>query len=283
MSTDTIRTYCAQHLGDNLVHLNFLRRLAAAHPAGRFVHAARAKYLPQLIQLVQDLPNLSLLDIRSTSLPAEATGLTPAAHGGASDHSGCAWLNAWRGAQGYWHTHPHRLDFVAFHLAWFADFASWLGLPDPIAGDPTRLLFDYPAIADFTVYAPFDVLVINSRPLSGQAHDAPPAALDRLAADLAGAGRRVVTTAPVTPGIPCTQRQGLTVTAIGGLSVAAAAIVGYATGPAWPTWCVANHARATLRLRLVLSDAEQVSLSPSTQHCTTVPEARRVLQVSGLL
>src|SRR5262249_3599769 len=50
----TVRTFIEWHLGDNLIHLHFLRRLAAANPGVRFIHAAQAGYLGQMAEMVTD-------------------------------------------------------------------------------------------------------------------------------------------------------------------------------------------------------------------------------------
>lgn len=52
-----IKTFCDYHLGDNLIHLNFFRRLAVANPNSNFIHAAPAEQVWQLKKVVSDLGN----------------------------------------------------------------------------------------------------------------------------------------------------------------------------------------------------------------------------------
>src|SRR5256885_13686177 len=93
------RTFNAYHLGDNLIHLNFLRKVALANPDRRFVHYAQWNYLGQLGEVVVDIPNIELADF-NYMMPADA-------------------IDSWRGANGFWYSHPNRNDFVAFHIEWF--------------------------------------------------------------------------------------------------------------------------------------------------------------------
>ena len=51
-------TFNEWHLGDNLVHLNFLRRLAVEHPDFQFIHACRIDYHEPLKPVVWPLTNL---------------------------------------------------------------------------------------------------------------------------------------------------------------------------------------------------------------------------------
>lgn len=247
----TVHTFNAYHLGDNLVHLHFLRAMAKAYPDVYFTHGAPDAHLGQLYPLWQDRPNL-----RVTSISATPPGA----------------LNAWRGTDAHWYHHPKRLDFCSYHLeAWFPVLAQRMGLLSPLKRRED-LQFDYPALhrdedrgqmTDQTSPSA-DILVINSAPMSGQCSHYDPAAFDRLISALRAAGHVVAHTAPSPAGNFCTLDRKMDITAIGRLSQTVKAVVGVSTGPMWTTMNLWN--RATVKLRLYLIDAEQVCISPNTVH-----------------
>jgi hypothetical protein len=253
MTTHT--THCALRLGDNLAHLHFLRSLAQCRLGHQFIHYAHRHYLPQMIEVVCDLPNIQLRDLRYK--PADVSS-----------------IDAWKNAGQFWETHDYRNDYAAFCLEFFAKLAGEMGLHSPFS-KPSDLLFDYPALLDYG-HDPIDVLVVNSPPLSSQWMGYDGAALDRLALDMFERGQRVVTTHPVR-GLPCTLPN--TVTAIGGVSIKAKCIVMVSTGPSWPTFNV----WARDALRIVLIDQERIELTSHTEHCRTVDHAREILTAAEYL
>lgn len=257
----TIRTHCALRLGDNLAHLHFLRGLAKRYPDVHFVHAAHLCYLQQMIEVVADLPNLQLRDIRHS-------------HHELSH-------NAWKNAGGFWESHELKNDYANFMLAWFDVLAQRLGLESPFER-PEDLLFDYPALAQGeTRFEPIDFLIVNSTPQSGQWRNYNRAQLTDLISQLSKR-HKVVTTEPCGLRVPCTANTlGFSVTNIGQLSQCAKNIVMVSTGPSWPTFNVWN--KDSVEFRLILIDHEVIGLSKRTEQCATVPEALRVLKVRGLL
>ncbi len=259
------RTHNAYHIGDNLVHLHFLRKVALANPDRQFVHAAQWQCLKQLADIVSDVPNLTLTDFNY---------LTP------SDS-----IDAWRGANQFWYSHPDRLDFVKFHVeAWFPLLADRMNVENPIkcAED---MLFDYPALVAGTNlldHPPFDILLINSAPCSGQFASFSEWQLGILAGDLAEKGSSVISTAP-TPctKVQCTQDTRLSITDIGHLSLHCHTIVMVSTGPSWTCFNIWNQ--NSVKLRIILLDSERIHLSPNTMHCARIEEAAEVLKKAGLL
>jgi hypothetical protein len=264
-----IATFNALHLGDNLVHLHFLRALARRHPDIHFTHGAPAEHLGQLDPLVVGLPNLQLVDIGDVGQGA---------------------INAWRGAGGHWYAHPQRLDFVAYHLAWFRHLAGQMQLETPFhcAAD---LLFDYPALSPSLsayVLKPTTFLLVNSVPQSGQWSGYNLAAWAYLAAQLIRAGHTVTTTQPLQlagyPGpLPCTRDAPLSVTGIGRFSHSehVRCIIGCVTGPMWPTLNIYNCHRVH---RIHLLDHERVDLIPEhTVHTNSLSLVPELLRDRGLL
>ncbi len=267
------RTHCALRLGDNLCHLHFMRKLAQRYPADHFVHFAHRQYLTQIVDMVSDLENLKLRDLESVS-----------------DGSGDYWtmkpdsslgsIDAWKNAHGFWEHHGDKNDWVRFSLHHFEVMAVQMGLKTPLV-TPNDLLFDYPALrANPARQTPFDILVVNSVPMSGQLPGFSHGEMESLVINLA-ARHHVVTTSHVTENIPCTASTGLTVTQIGNLSRFCKYIVMVSTGPSWPTFSVFN--KDTVEYRLILLGTERINLTPNTEHVASVAEARNALVKRGLL
>jgi hypothetical protein len=261
------RTHNGYHLGDNLVHLNFLRKVALAHPDRQFVHAAQWQYEKQLKDVISDVPNIKL----------EHFGyMTPALS-----------IDSWRGAGGFWYNHEHRNDFVKFHTDfWFPYLASQMGVDNPIQS-AKDMLFDYPTILH-GLNGKFpngcDVLVINSPPGSGQFSGYNGYALAELASAISANGFKVVATAELPShivNVETTVKAGLTATQIGSLSIHCHSILMVSTGPSWSTFNIWNQ--DTVLNRIILLDSERVWLSPNTIHCSNIAEAGNVLKESGLI
>lgn len=264
------RTHCAVRLGDNLLALHLLRGFAKAHPEHRFVHYAHLQYVSQLIEVVCDLPNLQVCDLESVSNPAPYWEMEPRQLLGSVD--------LWKNAGGFWENHPLKLDYAQFALALGVKVGAQLGLSSPWRC-VQDLAFDYPALLAGKA-KPFDVLVVNSAPQSGQVgYNAQE--MTALVAELA---RRyvVVTTAPTgIAGVGCTLHQGMTVTGVGILSRFCRVIVMVSTGPSWPTINVFN--RESVEHRVILLEHERVELAPNSVHVSNAAEARKVLQLRGVL
>jgi hypothetical protein len=263
----TTRTYIQWALGDNLMFLNFLRKVARAYPDRTFIHHALNQHLTQLRDVVEDVPNIKL---------EEHTHMTPT-------DALCAWI----GADRYWYSHANRNDFVVFYLDWFARLANQMQVKNPIR-DVENMLFDYPAILKpvppaFNGY--FDVLVVNSAPGSGQFSEFNAYAMAALANEIAAKGRKVISTAPVPPGetasVLSTTTESLSVTQIGQLSLHCPTILMVATGPGWPTFNVWNQ--ESVKTRIIFLTEQWVNLSPNTHHCRSIAEASPILKQHGLL
>lgn len=266
----TIHTHNDFHLGDNLVVLNFLRRLAFDYPKHEFVHAANLCHIPQLADVVKDVPNIRIVDIEARD-----------------KNSLDLWKNAGAGTPqgGFWEGHPLKEDFVWFHVAWFSHVTQIMGLDNPIKR-ASSLLFNFPALVDSEHILRdqrFDFLFINSRPCSGQlpAYDSIDY-FDGLITKLVAAGHNVVCTQPTeVEGVTCTKDVGLTVAQIGNISIHTPYIVGVATGPMWPTFNVWNQ--ASVKLRLILLEGENLNIDPEAVQVTNIQRATEVLRGRGLL
>jgi len=289
MQTKLIRTHNSYHLGDNLVHLHFLRKVALANPDCQFVHAARWQYRRQLEPVVADIPNIKLSEIDHDpfyhypfdgSTAFHHISHQSPTHPKVFSHERS--VNAWRGAHlpphhtGFWYEHPDRNDFAKFHLeAWFPLVCERMEVENPMR-TPADMLFDYPALQiPVPDLVPFDVLVINAPPGSGQFQEFSSHEMDQIIDDLEEKGNRVVVSGSGTP------NPFFSVTQIGQMSLHCHTILMVSTGPSWPTWNVWNQ--DGIKLRVILLDNERVNLGANTWHCSNVADARNVLKNAGLL
>lgn len=253
-----ITTFSDVRLGDNLAHLHFLRKVAQLNTGATFEHAAHACYLPQLIDVVADLPNIVLRDIRYISQKKA--------------------INAWKNRGRFWEQHPLRNDYGPFMLDWFRELASDMGTQSPFKTE-SDLLFDYPAIKDVSCEK-FDILLVNSEPLSGQWRTMDIGGVDQLAIELSER-HKVITTRPVRPYIPCTQSMHLSVTGIGGISRFCRAIIMVSTGSSWITFNIYN--RKSVDLRVIFLEEERINIALNTFTTNSVNFARERLREEGLL
>jgi len=233
-------THCALRLGDNLAHLHFIRHLALLHPEDRFVHYAHAPYLFQLKDVVRDLRNVVLMDL-DTNGHGDYWRMVP--NGGGS-------IDAWKNAGGFWINHPLKNYYAEFFIEFFHHLSARMGLESPFT-KTEDLLFDYPCLhdpSDNATCAPFDFLVINSNPMSGQASGFLPVEMSSL---------------------------------IGRLSQSCKYILMVSTGPSWPTFNVWNV--DSVKKRVVIIDSEIIGLSKNTEQVRTVHQARLALVTAGIL
>jgi hypothetical protein len=289
-------SYNRFHLGDNFIHLHFLRHLALSYPGHTFIHAVKEACLGQLGECIEDMKNVLLFPLAEMER-----------------HLDRGWINAWKNAgcemgpdapfaPGFWDTHPRRNDFSCFYLELFGILSRQMGLESPFR-QPADLWFDYPKIregrnsakilGDVSANRPgppaFDFLVVNSVPLSNQLRALrDPDHLTPLIEELARAYRVIVTNPlnrppSASPGPPiwCTQDYGLSLTDIGTLSLHCPYLLMVSTGPSWPTFNVWN--RDTVKLRIILLDAEQLNLGGNTVQAGTREAARAILVEHGLL
>jgi len=250
-----IHTHNGLRLGDNLIQLNFLRRLSLANPELEITHY----YNPSFCKVEELDP-----------LRTERIFLRPISEAPAES------IDSWRNAGGHWERHPDKLNFAQFHLDWFAELASRMGVKNPIS-TVDDLLFDYPALDSFISMTPdFDAVVINSPGLSGQFQNFNPEHFRTLVSRLVAKGHRVVTTEPT--GL-CPAFDGKNVTWIGAIAAKAKLIVGTSTGPSWPCFNVHNR----LATHIMCADVENVVLTPrgrvarSPHHAISILEELEIL------
>jgi hypothetical protein len=231
-----IHTYNEYHLGDQLVHLHYLRKVCEDNPHLEFTHHCNLAHHEQLRPLIEDMP----IQIADLYVPAGA-------------------INAWIGHANFYYEHPHRADWVKFMLAWFERLSSVLEVNSPIACRE-ELLFDYPALKGLATPS-YDYLVINSPPLSNQLPSYHPNLLTNLVRQYLNEGKSVITTYP-TGMTECTLDMNFSVTDIGSLSRHVDHIIGVATGPMWTTFNIYNL--DTVKSRTFYCAHQTVNLTDNT-------------------
>lgn len=250
--------------------LHFLRKLAIENFDALFIHCAHVAVLPNLIEVVSDLPNVQLLALEAFSDPRQP-------YWEMAPRELLKSVNTWKNFDGSWETHPDRNDYVRHSLGHWLKIATLLGLETPLK-TAADLVFDYPALLHGKA-APFDVLVINGAPRSGQLICWTAEDMDRMVASLTK--RSKVITTSFTPHAQCTADTAMTVSQIGSLSRYCKYVIGVANGPMWPTWNIYN--RESVEWRLVMVDHERIALAPNTEHVDNFHDARRMLELRGLL
>lgn len=242
----TAYTFNRYHLGDNLIFLHLLRALAKQRVSQPFVHFCHAHLIPQLQEAAADLPNILLEPFESRLW----------------EDRGPEAVDTWKNAEGYWEASALRWDWSGFQLCHHAWMANRLGFESPFTCRE-HLLFDYPALGLETTITPYDFLVVNSEPSSGQfgpmkQHGS--GYLSELIFALMKRGFRVAYTQPLGsdreyefPGLR-TSNALMSISDIGKFSRIFRHHIMVATGPMWPTLNTHNHHHHEGRRRIVLLD-----------------------------
>jgi hypothetical protein len=243
-------TFNEYHLGDNLIFLNWLRRVALIHPDKHFVHFCRGDYLGQLVDVIEGIEAIELQPLQDKP---QGT-------------------NTWLNADGTWDVPFLRVNWVFQHMRYFRKLSDQMQVTNPVTGR-NQLLFDYPGLSrenSLTPDARDAVLVINSQPNSGQFPVYRQDDFVNLVRYLQEArGLKCITIQP-TGLCPSTIDHGLSVTQIGALAQHCRAIIGVDTGPMWPTFAANSLGVA---LRIVFCHRQ---IFPLTDNCITLGSLNEV-------
>lgn len=246
-----IHTHNHYRLGDNIIQLNFLRKIVLCNDVD-VIHyynpvLCNGGELPPFIEGIEDR-----IKIVATTPPPGS-------------------LDSWRGP--HWYEHPKRLNFCEYHLEWFTHLAEKMRVVNPIKemGD---LLLDYPML--YRTAPQYDVVVINSPALSGQFTKFSDAEFNYLIKMLVDKGHAVITTRPTEY---CKAFEAVTVAHIGAVASTAKAVVGVSTGVSWPCFNVRNKNA----LHVMMLDYESVVLTERGRTVRTVYEAIQALQQENIL
>ena len=193
-----IEFYNEYHLGDNVFHLTFLRKLCAV-TNDNFVYCVNANYLPELQHHIVGYESRIELRTLEQRLPSA--------------------INAWIGE--IYYQHPNNFMFDWFYVDWFNY------LTTKIYGET----FNITLVSNYLPLSKkvdgYDYLVINSVPCSGQFayYNSLDATLQQLSDS-----RRIITTKKV-PGVECTLDYNMNLIDIGTIASNSDNIIAINTGP----------------------------------------------------
>ena len=195
----TVEFYNEYHLGDNVFHLTFLRKLSRLVD-DNFVYYVNTNYLPELNKHL--LGYMDRIELRSLE------HRTPTAH------------NAWIGE--IYYNHPNKFLYDKFYVDWFNY------LTNKIYGKSFNIdmVSDYPMLASSSPRA--DILFINSVPNSNQFEN-DTSLLDDVIRKL-NSRYRIITTKKVN-GVECTLDHSMSLVNIGALASDSKNIIAVNTGP----------------------------------------------------
>ena len=232
-----IHTYNEYHLGDQLIHLHYLRKVCKENPHLDFTHHCQEQYHAQLQPLCENVP----ISLDGLSIPPGA-------------------FNSWIGYKNFFYNHGARRDWVVFHQSWFDYLSDRLEIANPIACRED-FLFDYPALT-YDYGHDFDYLIINAPPQSGQLPDYTPDFFQNRVRKLLNEGHKVITTHP-TGMCENTLDLRMSVSDIGSLSNGAKHIEAVDTGPLWTTFNKFNQDKVLSRI-IYGTTSDRIDLAPNT-------------------
>lgn len=193
------------HLGDCILHAHFLRQLIKKNPKIERIYLYQyADHLKQTQEFTRDIPQIVLA--RYEAAPENA-------------------LRGWVGQFGI-PPLPCALDTLRFSS--YNKLCAQLDLKSPFVA-LEDILIDHPNFYRLEKFDRYDVLLINSAPLSNQG-GFDEKEFERLAYELVSKGKSVISTKRID-GIECTVDKGYSVLDIGCLSIKAKYIIGIGTGP----------------------------------------------------
>jgi ADP-heptose:LPS heptosyltransferase len=232
------------HLGDNLIHLHFLRKLSEKYPELEFQHALNPAYMGQCAEVIEDNPKIILTPL--------VPGQNPEG------------LDGWKGAGGFFFSHEKKYQFGALYLDLFAKLSKDMGLSTPFK-TTSDLLFDYPAIVSNQTTGSYDVVLINSTPLSDQFKTYNEDDFTALAHILRDKGLSVITSKKIDT-FDCTLDTQCSVTDIANISLRAKYFIAVCTGAMWP--CINIFNQDTHQFKIILNDHETVDIGKTITMCT---------------
>jgi hypothetical protein len=220
-----ISTYNELHLGDNLIHLNYLHKLSKSYPELVFNHYLNNEFIYQLTPLISDSNNINLFGLELK--PPDA-------------------INCWIGYEEYFYKSNLQGSWVEFHLDFFNRLSFLLGVQNPILKE-LDLLFDFPVIEKTKSPRRYDFLIVNSTPQSNQTLDFDEKFLVNIIKMLVFKGYSVISTHP-NGIVESTIEKGYDLIGVAQISNNCQAIIGIPNGPMWLTFNKFNQDKVLFRL-----------------------------------
>lgn len=253
-------TYNTFGMGDNLIHLQFLRRMSAKYPDHQFIHACGhggnpAWDFPQLQETVEDIPQIEVVKF--------------------SAREG---IDSWRFLPDF----KQRRDFCGHYIERFRDIARQMGL-ESATNCTDDMIFDSPSIKKPTPLSKeWDFLVVNVKPCAGQFDVAKTVDdyLDPLIQRIVASGKTVCCVNPTKHGVPATTDLGISVSGIGNIACSSKHIVMIAVGCSWLTYN--PWAKPETRI-ILIDDFEEIWIDPKAIHAHSLDDAIKVLEQAALI
>lgn len=198
------------HLGDCILHAHFLRQLLKVNPQIERIYLYQySKHYTQVREFLEDIIEHPDQRIRMAAYEAAPPNA----------------LRGWVGQFGI-PPLPCALDTLRFNA--YNTLCKMINVTSPFK-NLRDILIDHPSLYKTENFSNYDVLLINSVPLSNQCNfDI--SEFDNLAYRIKEKGKTVISTNKI-PNIDCTIDKGYSVLDIGRLSCRAKYIIGIGTGP----------------------------------------------------
>lgn len=216
--TKHFNTYIEPHLGDNVRHLDYLRKIVDLDSNYHFTHYARERYLNELQTQIVGYENNIQLKSYEQGIPPDAI------HG---------WINTDNWYEGYYYPNAlknngYPLMYDKMYIEWFNLLEQKYGLPNPIkTSEDFKTKFN--GLENYDLPKQYDALLINSIPQSAQ-YMYEEDLFEKLAHHLVSQGYKVITTRKIN-NIECTLDHSYNLTQIAKISTKTPIIVAVDTGP----------------------------------------------------
>jgi len=253
-----ISTFNELHLGDNLIHLNYLHKLSKLYPDLVLNHYLNDHYIDQLNPLISESLNIKLFKLELK--PSDA-------------------INCWIGYEDYFYKSHLQGNWVEFHLDFFNRLSYLLGVKNPILKD-SDLLFDFSILEKKKSLRRYDFLIVNSTPQSNQTFDFDKEFLIQVIKKLVFKGYSVISTHP-NEIVESIIEKGYGLIEVAQISNNCQAIIGIPNGPMWLTFNSFNQDKVLFRL--VWLSIQKLTLGANCLTCSSGPDLLDMLIRSEIL
>ena len=211
-------THMEPHLGDNVYHLDYLRKIIDNNPEYYFTHYAREKYLNELQTQIIGYENNIQLKSYEQGIPSDSI------HG---------WINTDNWFHGYYKPKALQIEgcpisYDKMYIEWYDLLEQKYNLPNPIKTSEDFKL-NFKKLDTYDLEKIYDVLIINSIPQSNQ-YNYEEDLFKKLTYHLIDQGYNVITTKKID-NIECTLDYDYNLAQIAKISTKTPIIIAVHTGP----------------------------------------------------
>ena len=232
-----INTYMEPHLGDNVYHLDYLRKVVDLDSSYHFTHYAREQYLNELQTHLVGYENNIILKSYNKGIPPDTI------HG---------WINTNNWFEGDYRPKAFKLEgcpiaYDKMYINWYNHLEEKYNIPNPIkTSEDFKTKFNGLEIYDLE--KEYDVLLINSIPQSGQ-YLYEEELFKELAFKFKTSGYNIISTYKIEE-IECTLDYNYGLTQIAKISTKTPIIIAVHTGPL--ALCLNKYSLANAQLFHIL-------------------------------